>query len=131
MTSCHTSKPTEIGVPFGTDAANENPAGEWNTNQIVCNGSAIGLFVNGKVMNQITGCTITSGYIGIQAEGVWHASSTHTIRGGLIYQADDLDSETSSAVLAVNSADGSQYRSMETRPFSHVRVWPAGSFEIP
>ena len=48
---------------------NENPAGEWNTNQIVCNGSAIGLFVNGKVMNQITGCTITSGYIGIQAEG--------------------------------------------------------------
>jgi len=48
---------------------NENPAGEWDTNEIVCNGSAIGLFVNGKVMNQITGCTITSGYIGIQAEG--------------------------------------------------------------
>lgn len=48
---------------------NENPAGEWNTNQIVCNGDALGLFVNGKVMNQLSGCTIDSGYIGIQAEG--------------------------------------------------------------
>ena len=54
---------SQIGPP------NENPAGEWNTNQIICNGGAIGLFVNGKVMNQISGCTITSGYIGIQAEG--------------------------------------------------------------
>jgi Domain of Unknown Function (DUF1080) len=48
---------------------NENPPGEWGTNEIICNGGAIGLFVNGKVMNQISGCTITSGYIGIQAEG--------------------------------------------------------------
>ncbi len=48
---------------------NENPAGEWGTNTIICNGSAIDLSVNGKLMNHITGCTITSGYIGIQAEG--------------------------------------------------------------
>jgi Domain of Unknown Function (DUF1080) len=48
---------------------NENPAGEWNTNEIICNGSTIGVFVNGKAMNQITGCTLTSGYIGIQSEG--------------------------------------------------------------
>ncbi|HEV2327188.1 MAG TPA: DUF1080 domain-containing protein [Verrucomicrobiae bacterium] len=49
--------------------SNENPAGEWGTNTIVCNGGNITLSVNGKVMNQLTGCTITSGYIGIQAEG--------------------------------------------------------------
>ncbi len=48
---------------------NENPAGEWNTNQIVCNGNNIGLFVNGKAMNQITGCNLSSGYVGLQSEG--------------------------------------------------------------
>jgi hypothetical protein len=48
---------------------NENPAGQWNTNQVVCDGSNIGLFVNGKAMNQVTGCNLTSGYIGIQSEG--------------------------------------------------------------
>jgi Domain of Unknown Function (DUF1080) len=53
----------QIGPP------NEFPAGEWDTNTIICNGSNLGLFVNGKAMNQLTGCTFTSGYIGIQAEG--------------------------------------------------------------
>lgn len=48
---------------------NENPAGDWDTNQIVCLGNTISLYVNGKVMNQITGCTLDSGYIGIQSEG--------------------------------------------------------------
>jgi Domain of Unknown Function (DUF1080) len=48
---------------------NENPAGEWNTNEVFCEGKNIGLFVNGKAMNQITGCNLTSGYIGIQSEG--------------------------------------------------------------
>ena len=48
---------------------NENPAGEWNTNDIICNGNAIGVFVNGKPLNQITGCSLSSGYIGIQSEG--------------------------------------------------------------
>jgi hypothetical protein len=48
---------------------NENPAGEWNTNEIVCQGSNVKLFVNGKAMNQITGGNLSSGYIGIQSEG--------------------------------------------------------------
>ncbi len=48
---------------------NENNVGEWNTNQIVCRGAAIDLFVNGKAMNKITGCNLTSGFIGIQSEG--------------------------------------------------------------
>jgi hypothetical protein len=48
---------------------NENPAGEWNTNEVVCDGNNIGIFVNGKEMNHITGCNLTSGFIGIQSEG--------------------------------------------------------------
>lgn len=48
---------------------NENPAGEWGTNQIVCRGNAIDVFINGKPMNHITGCNLTSGYIAIQSEG--------------------------------------------------------------
>jgi len=41
---------------------------------------------------------------GGQAEGAWHASESHTIRFGAVYQADDLVSNTSSAVLSVNTA---------------------------
>jgi hypothetical protein len=48
---------------------NENPAGEWNTNCVVCDGNAIELIVNGKTMNKITGCSLSSGFIGIQSEG--------------------------------------------------------------
>ena len=48
---------------------NETPAGEWDTNQIVCRGSELTLSVNGKVMNHITGCNLSSGYIAIQSEG--------------------------------------------------------------
>jgi 3-keto-disaccharide hydrolase len=48
---------------------NENPAGEWNTNQIVCCGDAVELIVNGKQMNGITGCNLTSGFIDVQSEG--------------------------------------------------------------
>lgn len=53
----------QIGPP------NENPVGEWSTNEVICMGNNVGLFVNGKAMNQITGCNLTSGFIGIQSEG--------------------------------------------------------------
>ena len=36
---------------------------------------------------------------GVQAEGAWHASDAHTIRFGVLYQADDMVSRTSSQVL--------------------------------
>ena len=48
---------------------NENPAGEWGTNEIVCQDGSLDLFVNGRKMNHITGCNLSSGYIGIQSEG--------------------------------------------------------------
>ena len=38
---------------------------------------------------------------GLQAEGAWHAGASHTIRFGVLYQADDLISNTSSLVLPV------------------------------
>jgi outer membrane receptor protein involved in Fe transport len=37
---------------------------------------------------------------GLQAEGAWHAFTGHTIRFGVLYQADDTLSRTSSQVLA-------------------------------
>jgi hypothetical protein len=48
---------------------NENPIGEWNTYEIVCKGDTIRPYVNGKLMNEATGCSVTSGHICIQSEG--------------------------------------------------------------
>jgi outer membrane receptor protein involved in Fe transport len=39
---------------------------------------------------------------GLQAEAAWHAGENHTVRFGVIYQADDLVSDTSSVVLPVD-----------------------------
>src|ERR1700744_5261933 len=40
---------------------------------------------------------------GVQAEGAWHLGDTHTVRFGLLYQADDILSQTSSLVLPTAS----------------------------
>ena len=48
---------------------NENAIGEWNTNVTVCAGNDVKAIINGKQLNEITECTISSGYIGIQSEG--------------------------------------------------------------
>jgi len=37
---------------------------------------------------------------GVQAEGAWHVGDVHTVRFGLLYQADDILSRTSSQVLS-------------------------------
>ena len=50
-------------------AANENAIGEWNTNVTVCAGNTVEAIINGKSLNKISECTISSGYIGIQSEG--------------------------------------------------------------
>ena len=41
---------------------------------------------------------------GFQAESAYHLGTDHTVRGGVIYQADDLISRTSSDVLRVDGA---------------------------
>ncbi len=51
------------------DGPNENPIGEWNTNVTVCAGSNVKAVINGKLLNEITECTVSSGFIGIQSEG--------------------------------------------------------------
>ena len=48
---------------------NEKPVGQWDTDRIICRGDTVKLFVNEKLMNQIAGCNLSSGYIGIQSEG--------------------------------------------------------------
>lgn len=57
-----------IHVPMA-GSANENPVGEWNTYQIIARGDTVETIVNGRSMNKITGCNISSGFIGIQSEG--------------------------------------------------------------
>jgi hypothetical protein len=48
---------------------NEKVIGEWNTNLTVCAGHDVKAIINGKFLNEITECTISSGFIGIQSEG--------------------------------------------------------------
>jgi hypothetical protein len=51
------------------EAQNEKAVGEWNTYEVVCNGDSLKNYVNGKLMNQVTECSISSGAIAIQSEG--------------------------------------------------------------
>ena len=48
---------------------NENPPGEWNTYQVVCRGDSVKNYVNGKLMNEAGGCSVSSGAIAMQSEG--------------------------------------------------------------
>ena len=53
---------------------NEKAVGEWNVYEIVCDGDTVRPYVNGKLMNEGTECSVTSGKICIQSEGgVWEA----------------------------------------------------------
>lgn len=47
----------------------ENPAGEWNRSEVICDGSSIINLVNGKLVNHGTKSTHTAGKIQIQSEG--------------------------------------------------------------
>ena len=47
----------------------EKPAGEWNRYEIVADGDAVTLSINGQVVNRATGCDVTPGKICLTAEG--------------------------------------------------------------
>jgi 3-keto-disaccharide hydrolase len=67
-----TCKGHETDATKNADAqapSNEKPPGEWNTFEVECSGDVIKLWTNGKLMNEITGCSASSGSIGIQSEG--------------------------------------------------------------
>jgi hypothetical protein len=49
--------------------AAEKPAGQWNQYEIVARGDKVTLKINGKVVNEATGCEATPGKICLTAEG--------------------------------------------------------------
>lgn len=49
--------------------SSEKPLGEWNSYDIICRSNTITVRVNGTLQNQITGTSVSSGAIGLQAEG--------------------------------------------------------------
>ena len=53
---------------------NEKPAGEWNTYEMICRGDTLKVYVNGKPLNEVEGCSVSSGAIAMQSEGgEWEA----------------------------------------------------------
>jgi hypothetical protein len=49
---------------------NEKEPGEWNDYDVWCVGDTVRPYVNGKLMNEATGCAIAAGKICLQSEGV-------------------------------------------------------------
>ncbi|MHC4582505.1 MAG: 3-keto-disaccharide hydrolase, partial [Planctomycetota bacterium] len=54
----HMSDPSEKGL------------GEWNKYEITCKGSTVEATINGQIQNKATGVNVSTGYIGLQSEGV-------------------------------------------------------------
>lgn len=67
-----TAKGHETRQTVNADAQgtpNEKPVGEWNTFVVECSGDSVKLWTNGEFRNEISGCSVASGPIGIQSEG--------------------------------------------------------------
>ena len=47
----------------------EKPTGEWNTMRVICRDDEIEVFINDKLVNHGTACTVTEGAIALQSEG--------------------------------------------------------------
>lgn len=46
----------------------ENPLGEWNRLEVICAGSSMRILLNGELVNEVTDCHPSSGFIGLQSE---------------------------------------------------------------
>lgn len=64
----HKGKDKNTPVPLQGDPV-EVPVGEWNKAETICVNGKVESFMNSKFVNEITECTVNSGYIGIQSEG--------------------------------------------------------------
>jgi hypothetical protein len=64
----HKGKDKNTPVPLQGDPV-EVPVGEWNKAETICVNGKIESFMNSKFVNEITECTVNSGFIGIQSEG--------------------------------------------------------------
>jgi hypothetical protein len=63
----------KTGIKMTVPSA-EKPAGEWNTFTAICRSNDVEIVVNGTTTGKITGCSHSSGYIGLQSEGgPWEA----------------------------------------------------------
>lgn len=49
--------------------SSEKPLGEWNSYDIICHSNSISVRVNGILQNKISGTSVSSGAIALQAEG--------------------------------------------------------------
>lgn len=47
----------------------ENPVGEWNKAETICIHNKVESYINSTFLNEVTECTLNSGFIGIQSEG--------------------------------------------------------------
>ena len=47
----------------------ENPAGQWNTYEIIAEGDTVTLIINGEQVNKATGCDLDAGRICLTSEG--------------------------------------------------------------
>jgi len=67
---CKEHKGMDVNTPVPLRGGpNEKSIGELNTNATVCAGTDVKAIINGKLLNEITECTVSSGFIGIQSEG--------------------------------------------------------------
>jgi 3-keto-disaccharide hydrolase len=64
----HRGKDANTALPKN-GSSNEKPVGEWNTCELACSGAGVRAWINGRLMNETTECTVSSGSIGIQSEG--------------------------------------------------------------
>ena len=64
----HRGKDANTPLPMSGDSV-ENPVGEWNTAETICLNRQITSFINNKLVNETSECTLNAGYIGIQSEG--------------------------------------------------------------
>jgi hypothetical protein len=64
-------RPNAVGGLIGVRkmAGNEKEPGEWNKYEITVNEDEITLVVNGKKVNEATGCDVLAGQIALQSEG--------------------------------------------------------------
>ena len=64
----HQGKDANTALPKN-GPSNEKSVGEWNTCEVVCRGNRVQAWINGKLMNETTECTVAAGRIGFQCEG--------------------------------------------------------------
>jgi hypothetical protein len=64
----HQGKDANTPIPK-RGPSNEKPVGEWNTCEVVCASNTVKTYINGRLMNETTECSVSSGFIGIQSEG--------------------------------------------------------------